>query len=57
MAIIALVAGIAPCVPGFLDVIGKVEVGEFWDELYRYAWFVSFAAAFGVYSLGMRFKR
>jgi NCS1 family nucleobase:cation symporter-1 len=48
-AIAALAIGIAPCVPGFLHSIGQVAIEGFWLEIYKYAWFVSFAVAFGVY--------
>ena len=57
IAVLALIAGIAPCVPGFLSVIDVIKVDAFWTELYSYAWFVSFAMAFGVYAAGMRIKR
>jgi NCS1 family nucleobase:cation symporter-1 len=52
-ALVALALGIAPCVPGFLATIKVAEVGEFWTELYKYAWFVSFAVGFVVYLLAM----
>jgi len=52
VALFALAAGIAPCVPGFLTVTGAVDFGAFWKDLYSYAWFVSFAAAFLVYLAG-----
>ncbi len=58
-AIIALVLGIAPNVPGFLGtikVIDPVSVGPFLMHLYNYAWFVGFGVAFGVYA-GMMRKR
>lgn len=50
-AIIALVVGVLPCLPGFLRQIRHVA-GEkdFWQTLYGYAWFVSFAIAFLVYA-------
>jgi NCS1 family nucleobase:cation symporter-1 len=53
VAMIALAAGIAPCVPGFLGTIKVMEVDAIWMEIYKYAWFVSFATAFGVYVVGM----
>lgn len=49
VAIMALLLGIAPCVPGFLHSIGRMSPPQFWLDLYSYAWFVSFAVAFGVY--------
>jgi NCS1 family nucleobase:cation symporter-1 len=42
LAMIALVLGIAPCVPGFLGTIGALEVDPLWMSLYHYAWFISF---------------
>jgi NCS1 family nucleobase:cation symporter-1 len=51
-ALIALVAGIAPCVPGFLEKVANRNVGEIWIEIYRYAWFVSFGIAFLIYAAG-----
>lgn len=50
VALIALFAGIAPCVPGFLGIIGAVEVASFWTDLYNYTWFVSFGIAFVLYA-------
>jgi len=47
-ALVALAAGIAPNVPGFLGTIGVLQVHPFWMSLYAYAWFVGFAVAFGV---------
>jgi NCS1 family nucleobase:cation symporter-1 len=49
-ALVALAAGIAPCVPGFLATVGPAEVPDFWVELYHYAWFLSFGLAFVVYA-------
>ena len=50
-----LVAGIAPCVPGFLATVGVMETSEFWKEMYSYTWFISFAISFLVYLLPMKF--
>jgi NCS1 family nucleobase:cation symporter-1 len=49
VAMVALVAGIAPCLPGFAAAAGLVEVPTVWLRLYDYAWFVSFGAALVVY--------
>jgi NCS1 family nucleobase:cation symporter-1 len=46
LALVALAAGIAPCLPGFAAAVGLGDVPEFCSRLYDYAWFVSFAAAF-----------
>jgi nucleobase:cation symporter-1, NCS1 family len=62
-AIIALILGIAPCVPGFLAAIGFVatesdttevakglpRIADFWGDLYHYTWFISFGLAFVAY--------
>jgi nucleobase:cation symporter-1, NCS1 family len=42
LAMIALVVGIAPCVPGFLGTIGALDVAPIWISLYHYAWFIGF---------------
>jgi NCS1 family nucleobase:cation symporter-1 len=42
-AIMALAVGIAPCVPGFLGIIGALKVAPLWTSMYHYAWFISFA--------------
>jgi NCS1 family nucleobase:cation symporter-1 len=56
-AMLALVLGILPCVPGFVYVVttpaGQEVVKNFWTELYKYAWFVSFGVAFVVYAAAM----
>lgn len=51
VALFALAAGIAPCLPGFADAVGWIEVSSFWQRLYEYAWFISFSAALVTYSL------
>ena len=48
-AFVALAAGIAPNIPGFLGTVGAVVVPQFWVKLYHYAWFVGFGLSFGVY--------
>jgi NCS1 family nucleobase:cation symporter-1 len=50
VAMIALAAGIAPCVPGFLGTVGVLEVAPVWTALYHYAWFLSFGIALVVYT-------
>ena len=56
MALIALVLGIAPCVPGFLAAISDQLEREHSAGrsagvgcLYSYAWFISFGISFVVY--------
>ncbi len=57
-AIIALVAAIAPVVPGFLRAAttpgGQVVNPGFFDTLYTYAWFVTFALGFFIYYFLMK---
>jgi NCS1 family nucleobase:cation symporter-1 len=50
VALLALLAGIAPCVPGFLATVKLVDVPGTWKELYNYAWFISFAISFALYA-------
>jgi nucleobase:cation symporter-1, NCS1 family len=54
--LLALAAGIIPCVPGFLATVGLVEAVPFWTELYHYAWFLSFGTSFLVYA-GLTLRR
>jgi NCS1 family nucleobase:cation symporter-1 len=52
-AVVALVIAIIPVVPGFLRAAttpgGQVSDPNFFDSLYTYAWFVTFALGFGIY--------
>ncbi|MBA3805779.1 MAG: nitrate reductase, partial [Acidobacteria bacterium] len=56
-AILALVLAILPVVPGFLHAAttrgGIVAKPDFFDTLYTYAWFVTFALGFILYYLFM----
>jgi NCS1 family nucleobase:cation symporter-1 len=55
-AIVALVLGIAPNVPGFLGTIKVLDpatVGPFLMHLYSYAWFVGFIISFVAYWVWM----
>jgi NCS1 family nucleobase:cation symporter-1 len=49
-ALIALAAGIAPCVPGFLATVGLAEFSHVWTDMYVGAWFISFGISFVVYA-------
>jgi NCS1 family nucleobase:cation symporter-1 len=51
LAVIALAAGIAPCVPGFLTTVGWAEFPPRWREFYDYAWFISFGVSLLVYTV------
>jgi NCS1 family nucleobase:cation symporter-1 len=64
LALVALVAGMAPCLPGFAATVGLIELPEpwkdFWKQLYDYAWFVSFGVSFVTYvalMMGLRPSR
>lgn len=53
MAIIALLLGIAPNIPGFLAQVGLIEAGGLLVGLYNYAWFIGLAIASIAYYLLM----
>jgi NCS1 family nucleobase:cation symporter-1 len=55
IAVVALVLGIAPCVPGFLATVKVAAFGSFWTSLYNYAWFVSFFISGAVYWAGTKY--
>lgn len=50
IALAALVAGIFPCLPGFLGTVGVIDASPFWTKLYHFSWFVSFGVSFILYS-------
>ena len=55
LALVALAAGILPCLPGFAAAIGIVgPVGDVWSRLYDYAWFVSFGVSLVSYMAMMK---
>ena len=59
-AIVALLLGIAPNIPGFLGTIqifDPVTIGPFLMNLYKYAWFVGFIISFLVYWILMTLVR
>jgi len=57
-AIVALVLAVLPVVPGFIRAVsvpgGTVKDPNFFDHLYAYAWFITFALSFVLYLLLMR---
>ena len=57
-AIVALISAIAPVIPGFLRAAttpgGQVANPNFFDDIYVYAWFVTFAIGLGVYLVLMK---
>lgn len=48
-ALVALVAGAAPCVPGLVSELTGCTVAAIWTQLYHCCWFVGFFLAAGVY--------
>ena len=54
VAVVALMAGIAPNIPGFLGALGVVTVGEPWTTIYEWAWFVAFGIAGLVHFVGSK---
>lgn len=48
-AVIALVLAILPCIPGFVNLFRAGTHTGFFDQLYNYAWFVTFLLAFVLY--------
>jgi NCS1 family nucleobase:cation symporter-1 len=57
IAMIALLLGVAPCVPGFLGALNGTPVATAWTTIYSWAWFVGFGIAALVYLAGMRLAR
>ncbi|MBT8060334.1 MAG: NCS1 family nucleobase:cation symporter-1 [Xanthomonadales bacterium] len=53
-AVLALLLGVAPNLPGFLAQVGLIDTGGFIVNLYNYAWFIGLAIAGLVYWLLMR---
>jgi len=46
LALVALAAGITPCLPGFAAAVGLIgRVDSIWLRFYDYAWFISFGLA------------
>ncbi|HXS99456.1 MAG TPA: NCS1 family nucleobase:cation symporter-1 [Elusimicrobiota bacterium] len=54
VALIALVLGVAPVIPGFLGTVKLMTVAPFWISLYNYAWFISFGISFAAYLVFMK---
>ena len=49
-ALVALVLGVLPNLPGFLGAVKLAKVPQAWMTLYNYAWFVGFGISFAVYA-------
>ena len=57
VAVVALILGVAPNVPGFLKAAGFVDsVPGFFSSVYTYAWFVGFFISGGLYTIMMLAK-
>ena len=59
-AIIALLLGILPNVPGFLTTIGAINKETMWpwvSDIYHYAWFVGFIVSALAYYVMMKKER
>ncbi|MSR18746.1 MAG: nitrate reductase [Phycisphaerales bacterium] len=59
-AIVALVLGIAPSVPGFLVIIKVIDataVSHMWTRIYDFAWFVGFGVSFATYLMLQKVTR
>lgn len=56
LAIIAMVLGILPCIPGFLMQVSErfSDLPKIWGDLYHYAWFISFGVSFVAYLVLMK---
>ena len=51
---LALAAGVAPNLPGFLGAIGAIKPSPLAASIYNWAWFVGLGVAAIVYFAGMR---
>jgi len=54
VAVVALVVGILPNIPGFLGALGVMQPRNFFTKLYEWGWFASFLTAVAVYYAGMQ---
>jgi NCS1 family nucleobase:cation symporter-1 len=57
IAVIAFLAGVAPCGPGFLGTVTRWQAPEVFMQMYHYAWFISFTVAMIVYIALMQLTR
>ena len=59
-AIVALLMGIVPNIPGFLEAVGAIDKGVVWPwiaGIYHYAWFVGFFVSGCTYLMMMKKKK
>jgi NCS1 family nucleobase:cation symporter-1 len=54
IALIALILGILPNIPGFLAQVSPLNVPAFFVNLYSYAWFIGFILSGLIYLILMR---
>jgi len=54
IAVLALVVGVVPSLPGFVAALGGHQAAGPFAALYNWAWFVGFLIAAAVYLVGMR---
>ena len=54
IAMLALGAGIAPNLPGFLGAVGAIKASPLATNVYDWAWFVGLGVAAIVYLIGMK---
>ena len=54
VALVALAAGIAPRVPGFIGTVSAIRVSPLWIDMYNYARFISFGLSLAVYAVLMK---
>ena len=57
IAVLALVSGVLPSLPGFVAALGGHQASGPFATLYNWAWFVGFLIAAAVYLAGMRARR
>ncbi len=56
VALVALVAAVAPLIPGFLASLKVTKPPQVFLEIYNWSWFVAFAVAGGTYLVGMKLR-
>jgi NCS1 family nucleobase:cation symporter-1 len=56
MAIVALIAGVAPSLPGFVTALRGVPATGAFGTIYNWAWFVGFLLSALIYVIGMRVR-
>lgn len=57
VAMVALVLGVAPNLPGFLGSVKVIDAGALFTAIYPYAWFTGLVVAFVIYCVGSRVLR